>query len=86
MRYALLSFLCIVTVIAYIQRSAFNGATETIEICKEYDFLVLFTSTVGWHGDHALAEAIKRANPTMKICELDDRVSWINCSRFKRLF
>ena len=23
---------------------------------------------MGWHGDHALAEAIKRANPSMKIC------------------
>lgn len=31
MRYTVLSFLCIVTVIAYIQRSAFNGATKTIE-------------------------------------------------------
>jgi MFS family permease len=31
MRYTVLSFLCIITVIAYIQRSAFNGATETIE-------------------------------------------------------
>src|ERR1700710_3072367 len=43
-------------------------ADQTIEIAKSYEFLVLFTSTVGWHGDHALAEAIKRANPTMKIC------------------
>lgn len=31
MRYALLSFLCVITVIAYIQRSAFNGCTQTIE-------------------------------------------------------
>jgi MFS family permease len=31
MRYRVLSFLCFVTVIAYIQRSAFNGATKTIE-------------------------------------------------------
>ncbi len=43
-------------------------ADQTIEIAKSYEFLVLFTSTVGWHGDHALAEAIKRANPTIRIC------------------
>lgn len=31
MRYTLLSFLCIITIIAYIQRSAMNGATSAIE-------------------------------------------------------
>ena len=36
------------------------SADETIEIAKGYEFLVLFTSTVGWSGDHALAQAIKR--------------------------
>ncbi len=41
--------------------------TETIEIAKSYEFLVLFTSTVGWSGDHGLAQAIKQANPTIKI-------------------
>src|SRR2546421_371829 len=35
------------------------SADETIEIAKSFDFLVLFTSTVGWSGDHALARAIK---------------------------
>ena len=44
------------------------SATETIEIAKDYEFLVLFTSTPGWTGDQKLAEAIKRANPQMKIC------------------
>ena len=43
------------------------SAQETIEIAKEYEFLVLFTSTVGWAGDHALAETIKRNNPSIKI-------------------
>jgi hopanoid biosynthesis associated radical SAM protein HpnJ len=43
------------------------SAEETIEIAKGYEFLVLFTSTVGWAGDHALAQAIKRAQPTIKI-------------------
>jgi hopanoid biosynthesis associated radical SAM protein HpnJ len=42
-------------------------APETIEICKDYEFLVLFTSTVGWEGDQRLAEAIKAANPAIKI-------------------
>lgn len=44
------------------------SATETIEIAKDYEFLVLFTSTPGWTGDQRLAEAIKKANPTMKVC------------------
>jgi hopanoid biosynthesis associated radical SAM protein HpnJ len=44
------------------------SATETIEIAKGYEFLVLFTSTPGWTGDQRLAEAIKRANPAMKVC------------------
>ena len=43
------------------------SADETIKICKDYEFLVLFTSTVGWEGDQRLAEAIKVANPTMKV-------------------
>src|SRR5580658_3959956 len=37
MRYVVLSFLCIITVIAYIQRSAFNGATKTIELDLSLD-------------------------------------------------
>jgi radical SAM superfamily enzyme YgiQ (UPF0313 family) len=44
------------------------SAEETIEIAKGFEFLVLFTSTVGWAGDHGLARAIKAANPTIKIC------------------
>ena len=43
------------------------SADETIEIAKNFEFLVLFTSTVGWSGDHGLARAIKSANPTIKI-------------------
>ena len=31
MRYSLLSFLCLITLIAYVQRSAMNGATKAIE-------------------------------------------------------
>ena len=43
------------------------SAGETIKICKDYEFLVLFTSTVGWEGDQRLAEAIKAANPSIRI-------------------
>jgi hopanoid biosynthesis associated radical SAM protein HpnJ len=43
------------------------SAEETIKICKDYEFLVLFTSTVGWKSDHKLATAIKAAHPGIKI-------------------
>ena len=43
------------------------SAEQVIETCKSYEFLVLFTSTVGWDGDHGLARAIKAANPAIKI-------------------
>ncbi len=42
-------------------------AEQTIETCKEYEFLVLFTSTPGFPGDIRLATAIKQANPKIKI-------------------
>ena len=42
------------------------SAEETIKICKDFEFLVLFTSTVGWEGDQRLAEAIKAANPSIQ--------------------
>src|SRR6201997_4031759 len=41
---------------------------ETIQIAKEYEFLVLFTSAPGFPGDIRLARAIKDANPNIKIC------------------
>ncbi|HEY0308071.1 MAG TPA: hopanoid biosynthesis associated radical SAM protein HpnJ [Acidobacteriaceae bacterium] len=43
------------------------SAEETVNICKDYEFLVLFTSTVGWKSDQRLAEAIKAANPSIRI-------------------
>jgi len=48
---------------------------ETIEIAKEYEFLVLFTSTPGFPGDQLLARAIKRANPRIKIAFVGPHVS-----------
>src|SRR5258707_249360 len=40
---------------------------QTIEICKSYDFLVLYTSTVGFYSDIKLIRKIKEANPGLKI-------------------
>jgi hopanoid biosynthesis associated radical SAM protein HpnJ len=41
---------------------------QTVEIGKDYEFLVLATSTVGFEVDKKLAVAMKEANPKMKIC------------------
>jgi radical SAM superfamily enzyme YgiQ (UPF0313 family) len=40
---------------------------QTIEICKDYEFLVLYTSTVGFHSDIKLIRKIKESNPGLKI-------------------
>ncbi len=40
---------------------------QTIEIGKEYELLVLFTSTPGFHVDVKIAEMMKAANPTLKV-------------------
>src|SRR5580765_7093870 len=40
---------------------------QTIEICKSYEFLVLYTSTVGFYSDIKLIRRIKEANPGLKI-------------------
>jgi hopanoid biosynthesis associated radical SAM protein HpnJ len=51
------------------------SAEETIRICKDYEFLVLFTSTPGFPGDIRLAQAIKDANPAIKIAFVGPHVS-----------
>ncbi len=48
---------------------------ETIQIAKDYEFLVLFTSTPGFPGDIRLARAIKDANPRIKIAFVGPHVS-----------
>jgi len=48
---------------------------QTIELCKEYEFLVLFTSTPGFPGDIRLAEAIKQANPNIRIAFVGPHVT-----------
>ncbi len=40
---------------------------EVVEILKDYEFLVLFTSTMGWDGDQKMAEVIKQTYPNIKI-------------------
>src|SRR5438874_2912865 len=40
---------------------------QTIEICKDYEFLVLFTSTVGFDSDVKLIRKIKESHPSLKI-------------------
>jgi hopanoid biosynthesis associated radical SAM protein HpnJ len=40
---------------------------QTVEIAKDYEFLVLFTSTVGFSSDIKLLRKIKEANPGLKI-------------------
>jgi len=51
------------------------SAEETIEIAKEYEFLVLFTSTPGFPGDIRLATAIKKVNPNIKIAFVGPHVT-----------
>jgi len=50
-------------------------AEQTINIAKDYEFLVLFTSTPGFPGDIGLAQAIKAANPRIKIAFVGPHVS-----------
>ncbi|HWR37061.1 MAG TPA: hopanoid biosynthesis associated radical SAM protein HpnJ [Clostridia bacterium] len=54
------------------------SAAETIEIGKSYDFLVLFTSTPGFPGDCKLAEAMKAANPSLKIAFVGPHVTTLS--------
>jgi len=48
---------------------------ETIQIAKDYEFLVLFTSTPGFPGDIRLARAIKDASPKIKIAFVGPHVT-----------
>ena len=50
-------------------------AEETINIGKEFEFLVLFTSTPGFPGDIQLATKMKEANPNLKICFVGPHVT-----------
>lgn len=51
------------------------SAEETIQIAREYEFLVLFTSTPGFPGDIRLARKIKDVNPAIKIAFVGPHVT-----------
>ena len=51
------------------------SAEETIRIARDYEFLVLFTSTPGFPGDMRLVEAMKRDNPGLKVAFVGPHVS-----------
>src|SRR5580700_10060618 len=40
---------------------------QTVDICKDYEFLILFTSTVGFDSDVKLLRKIKESNPSLKV-------------------
>jgi hopanoid biosynthesis associated radical SAM protein HpnJ len=48
---------------------------ETVEISKDYEFVVLFTSTPGFSGDCKLVETMKAANPALKIAFVGPHVT-----------
>ena len=51
------------------------SAQQTIDIAREYEFLVLFTSTPGFPGDIRLARKIKEVNPAIKIAFVGPHVT-----------
>jgi len=51
------------------------SAEETIELGKQYEFLVLFTSTPGFPGDIKLVTKMKEANPKLKIAFVGPHVT-----------
>ncbi len=50
-------------------------AEDTIKIARDYEFLVLYTSTPGFPGDIRLAQKIKDANPSIKIAFVGPHVT-----------
>jgi len=51
------------------------SAEETVKIARDYEFVVLFTSTPGFPGDIQLAQKIKEVNPGIKIAFVGPHVS-----------
>jgi hopanoid biosynthesis associated radical SAM protein HpnJ len=50
-------------------------ATDVLTTVRDYDFVVLFTSTAGFPGDVGLAAAMKESNPRLKIAFVGPHVS-----------
>src|SRR5438067_2379594 len=51
------------------------SAEETIQIGRDFEFLVLFTSTPGFPGDIRLVEKMKAANPNLKVAFVGPHVT-----------
>src|ERR1700722_3857626 len=51
------------------------SAQQTIDIARDYEFLVLFTSTPGFPGDIRLSKKIREVNPQIKIAFVGPHVS-----------
>jgi len=51
------------------------SAEQTIQIAKDYEFLVLFTSTPGFAGDVRLVNEIKKVNSRIKIAFVGPHVT-----------
>src|SRR5450432_2729654 len=51
------------------------NAAETIELSKQYEFLVLFTSTPGYPGDIQLVTKMKEVNPKLKVAFVGPHVT-----------
>jgi hopanoid biosynthesis associated radical SAM protein HpnJ len=51
------------------------SAEETINIARDYEFMVLFTSTPGFPGDIRLSKKIREINPKIKIAFVGPHVS-----------
>src|SRR5450755_5197184 len=41
---------------------------QVVDIAKDYEFVVLFTSTVGFNSDLRMAKGMKEKKPGIKIC------------------
>jgi hopanoid biosynthesis associated radical SAM protein HpnJ len=44
------------------------SVAETVETARQYDFVVLFTSTIGFDRDLLLVRKMKEARPDLKVC------------------
>jgi hopanoid biosynthesis associated radical SAM protein HpnJ len=48
---------------------------QTVEMARDFEFLVLFTSTPGFENDIRLAEEMKQVNPGLEVCFVGPHVT-----------
>ena len=60
---------------------------QTVEMAKDFEFLVLFTSTPGFANDVRIAEMMKGSNPKLKVCFVGPHVATLpeQCLRSKAI-